>query len=122
MFINYYFPELKKKTNCFHVSELVDVFGHKSNVSIVMDFMDTDLEVIIKDPTIILSPANIKSYILQTLQVMWSRKLLISVAEPETVWRSGWDENDKIQYSERYLYSLPSFQYLLIKGKLKTKP
>ena len=83
MFKNYYFPELKKKTNCFHVSELVDVFGHKSNVSIVMDFMDTDLEVIIKDPTIILSPANIKSYILQTLQVMWSRKLLISVAEPE---------------------------------------
>jgi cyclin-dependent kinase 7 len=47
----------------------VDVFGHKSNVSIVMDFMDTDLEVIIKDPSIILSPANIKSYILQTLQV-----------------------------------------------------
>jgi cyclin-dependent kinase 7 len=34
-----------------------------------MDFMDTDLEVIIKDPSIILSPANIKSYILQTLQV-----------------------------------------------------
>ena len=92
MFKNYYFPELKKKKNCFHVSELVDVFGHKSNVSIVMDFMDTDLEVIIKDPTIILSPANIKSYILQTLQVMWSRKLLISVAEPETVWRSGWDD------------------------------
>jgi hypothetical protein len=50
-------------------SELVDVFGHKSNVSLVMDFMDTDLEVIIKDPTIILSPANIKSYILQTLLV-----------------------------------------------------
>ena len=47
----------------------MDVFGHKSNVSIVMDFMDTDLEVIIKDPSIILSPANIKSYILQTLQV-----------------------------------------------------
>jgi len=50
-----------------NVIELVDVFGHKSNVSIVMDFMDTDLEIIIKDPGIVLTPANIKSYTLQTL-------------------------------------------------------
>jgi len=50
-----------------NIIELVDVFGHKSNVSIVMDFMDTDLEVIIKDTSIILSAANIKSYVLQTL-------------------------------------------------------
>jgi len=50
-----------------NIIELVDVFGHKSNVSIVMDFMDTDLEIIIKDPSIVLTPANIKSYILQTL-------------------------------------------------------
>lgn len=50
-----------------NIIELVDVFGHKSNVSIVMDFMDTDLEIIIKDQSIILTPANIKSYILQTL-------------------------------------------------------
>jgi len=50
-----------------NVIELVDVFGHKSNVSIVMDFMDTDLEVIIKDTSIVLSAANIKSYILQTI-------------------------------------------------------
>ena len=43
------------------------MFGHRSNVSIVMDFMDTDLEIIIKDQGIILTPANIKSYVLQTL-------------------------------------------------------
>lgn len=47
---------------------LLDVFGHMSNVSLVFDFMDTDLEVIIKDNTIILTTANIKSYIIQTLQ------------------------------------------------------
>ncbi|KAL7638142.1 UNVERIFIED_CONTAM: hypothetical protein RMT77_011767 [Armadillidium vulgare] len=48
---------------------LLDVFGYKSNVSLVFDFMDTDLEVIIKDTeNIILSPANIKAYILQTLK------------------------------------------------------
>jgi len=50
-----------------NIIELVDVFGHVSSVSIVMDFMDTDLEVIIKDPSLVLTPANIKSYILQTL-------------------------------------------------------
>lgn len=47
---------------------LSDVFGHKSNVSLVFDFMDTDLEVIIKDSTIVLTPANIKAYLLMTLQ------------------------------------------------------
>ena len=30
-----------------NIIELVDVFGHVSSVSIVMDFMDTDLEVTI---------------------------------------------------------------------------
>ena len=47
--------EIKHK----NIIELVDVFGHRSNVSIVMDFMDTDLEIIIKDTSIILTPANI---------------------------------------------------------------
>ncbi|XP_046855952.1 cyclin-dependent kinase 7-like isoform X2 [Xenia sp. Carnegie-2017] len=46
---------------------LLDVFGHKSNVSLVFDFMETDLEVIIKDTSIMLTPAHIKSFILMTL-------------------------------------------------------
>nr|CAD7200126.1 unnamed protein product [Timema douglasi] len=46
----------------------MDVFGHKSNVSLVFDFMDTDLEVIIKDTSIVLTPANVKAYMLMTLQ------------------------------------------------------
>ena len=46
---------------------LRDVFGHKSNVSLVMDFMDTDLEIVIKDERLVLTPANIKAYTLQTL-------------------------------------------------------
>lgn len=45
-----------------------DVFGYKSNVSLVFDFMATDLEVIIKDTNIVLTPANIKAYVLMTLQ------------------------------------------------------
>jgi len=47
---------------------LLDVFGHKSNISLVFDFMETDLEVIVKDTNIVLTPANIKSYMLMTLQ------------------------------------------------------
>ncbi|ALC48355.1 Cdk7 [Drosophila busckii] len=47
---------------------LVDVFGQLSNVSLVFDFMDTDLEVIIKDQKIILTQANIKSYAIMTLR------------------------------------------------------
>ncbi|XP_069679877.1 cyclin-dependent kinase 7 isoform X2 [Periplaneta americana] len=51
-----------------NIINLMDVFGHKSNVSLVFDFMDTDLEVIIKDNNIVLTPANIKAYMLMTLQ------------------------------------------------------
>jgi len=47
---------------------LLDVFGHKSNISLVFDFMETDLEVVIKDTSIVLSPANVKSYLIMTLQ------------------------------------------------------
>ena len=46
----------------------MDVFGHRSNVSLVFDFMDTDLEVIIKDLNIVLTPPHIKAYVVMTLE------------------------------------------------------
>jgi cyclin-dependent kinase 7 len=49
-----------------NVIGLLDVFGHRSNVSLVFDYMDTDLEVIIKDTNIVLTLAHIKAYMLQT--------------------------------------------------------
>lgn len=51
-----------------NVIGLLDVFGHKSNVSLVFDFMDTDLEVVIKDQKIVLAPADIKAYTIMTLK------------------------------------------------------
>ena len=51
-----------------NVIGLLDVFGHKSNISLIFDFMDTDLEVIIRDPSILLTPGHIKAYVLMTLQ------------------------------------------------------
>ncbi|RDD45193.1 Cyclin-dependent kinase 7 [Trichoplax sp. H2] len=47
---------------------LLDVFGHKSNISLVFDYMEADLEVIIKDSSIILTNAHIKQYIIMTLR------------------------------------------------------
>ncbi|XP_074595217.1 cyclin-dependent kinase 7-like [Brevipalpus obovatus] len=47
---------------------LLDVFGHRSNISLVFDFMETDLERIIKDTKFVLTPAIVKSYMLMTLK------------------------------------------------------
>jgi len=47
---------------------LLDVFGQKSNISLVFDFCETDLEVIIKDTNIVLTQPHIKAYIIMTLQ------------------------------------------------------
>lgn len=44
-----------------------DVFGYGSNVSLVFDFMDTDLEVIIKDSRTVFTPSHIKAYSLMTI-------------------------------------------------------
>ena len=40
----------------------MEVFVHKQNVYIAYEFMDYDLEIVIKDPTIHLSPESVKSY------------------------------------------------------------
>eukprot|EP01103_Thecamoeba_quadrilineata_P019317 TRINITY_DN7769_c0_g1_i1.p1 TRINITY_DN7769_c0_g1~~TRINITY_DN7769_c0_g1_i1.p1 ORF type:complete len:360 (+),score=60.95 TRINITY_DN7769_c0_g1_i1:62-1081(+) len=45
-----------------NIIKLVDVFSYNSNIYLVFDFMVTDLEQIIKDKNILLSPADIKSY------------------------------------------------------------
>ena len=47
LFTVYFLREIKLLQEVKHenIIELVDVFGHVSSVSIVMDFMDTDLEV-----------------------------------------------------------------------------
>eukprot|EP01135_Chromosphaera_perkinsii_P002979 Nk52_evm1s232 gene=Nk52_evmTU1s232 len=48
---------------------LLDVFGkRKANVNLVFEFMDTDLEILIKEKSIIFKAADIKRIILMTLQ------------------------------------------------------
>lgn len=47
---------------------LLDSFGQRSNISLVFDFMDTDLEVLIKDNSVVFTLPHIKAYVLQTLK------------------------------------------------------
>lgn len=51
-----------------NIINLLDVFGYKSEVSLVFEFMETDLEIVIRDTSIAITPAHIKSYILMTLE------------------------------------------------------
>ncbi|XP_065832772.1 cyclin-dependent kinase 7-like [Oscarella lobularis] len=51
-----------------NVISLLDVFGHNSEISLVFDYMDTDLEVIVRDTSLVLTMANIKRYLIMTLQ------------------------------------------------------
>jgi len=62
--------EIKLQQELKHpnILSLLDVIGHRNNISLVFDFMHTDLEVLIRDTSIVLSPANIKSFAIMTLQ------------------------------------------------------
>ena len=44
------------------------MFGTKNNISLVIPFMETDLERVIKEPSMILGAADIKSYAMMTLR------------------------------------------------------
>eukprot|EP00128_Syssomonas_multiformis_P015658 Colp12_sorted_trinity150504_noHs@19507 len=62
--------EIKMLRELHHsnVISLLDVFSHKQNVSLVFEFCETDLEVIIKDKSIIFETSDIKSYMLMMLR------------------------------------------------------
>lgn len=51
-----------------NVIELVDVFMAQSNLNLVLEFLPADLEMIIKDSSILFTQADIKSWILMTLR------------------------------------------------------
>uniref|UniRef100_A0A1I7WDU7 Cyclin-dependent kinase 7 n=1 Tax=Heterorhabditis bacteriophora TaxID=37862 RepID=A0A1I7WDU7_HETBA len=51
----------------FNYFQLRDVIGSRTNIQLVFDFMETDLEHVVKDNTIILMPSHIKNMTMQTL-------------------------------------------------------
>lgn len=60
--------KLLKELKSPNIIELIDAFPHKGNLHLVFEFMETDLEAVIRDRNIVLSPADIKSYIQMTLK------------------------------------------------------
>ena len=48
--------------------KLMDVFSSKTNLNLVLEFLDTDLEIIIKDRTLVFLPADIKSWMAMTFR------------------------------------------------------
>ncbi|KAL3651899.1 Cyclin-dependent kinase D-1 [Castilleja foliolosa] len=60
--------KLLKELKDPYIIELIDAFPHKGNLHLVFEFMETDMEAVIRDRNIFLSPADIKSYIKMTLK------------------------------------------------------
>ncbi|XP_010036922.2 cyclin-dependent kinase D-3 [Eucalyptus grandis] len=60
--------KLLKEIKDPNIIELIDAFPHKGNLHLVFEFMETDLEAVIRDRNIFLSPADIKSYLQMTLK------------------------------------------------------
>lgn len=50
--------------SCFDHFQLMDIFMYKHNVYLVFEFMEYDLECVIKDRNVVLTPADIKSFML----------------------------------------------------------
>ncbi|KAG8699784.1 TFIIH complex serine/threonine-protein kinase subunit kin28 [Ceratobasidium sp. 394] len=51
-----------------NVIELLDVFSSKTNLNLVLEFLETDLEAVIKDRSSVFLPADIKSWMAMTLR------------------------------------------------------
>jgi cyclin-dependent kinase 7 len=48
--------------------QLLDVFSSKQNVNLVLEFLDTDLEAVIRDKSLIFQNADIKSWTAMSLR------------------------------------------------------
>ncbi|KAJ7230704.1 kinase-like domain-containing protein [Mycena pura] len=59
-----YLRELKHQ----NIIELLDVFSSKTNLNLVLEFLDSDLEMIIKDRALVFLPADIKSWMAMTFR------------------------------------------------------
>jgi cyclin-dependent kinase 7 len=51
-----------------NVIELVDVFESSNNLNLVLEFLPSDLEMLIKDRSVLFGPGDVKSWLLMTLR------------------------------------------------------
>ncbi|CAL5374226.1 unnamed protein product [Camellia sinensis] len=59
--------KLLKELQDPNIIEPIDAFHHKGNLHLVFEFMETDLEAVIRDRNIVLLLADVKSYLQMTL-------------------------------------------------------
>lgn len=57
-----------EKKLCPFPFQLLDVFSSKTNLNLVLEFLDSDLEMIIKDRSLVFLPADIKSWMAMTFR------------------------------------------------------
>ncbi|KAK9838165.1 hypothetical protein WJX81_005984 [Elliptochloris bilobata] len=62
--------KLLKELHSPYIVRLLDVFPHKRNLSLVFEYMESDLEALIKDRALILSEADVKSYMQMLLRAL----------------------------------------------------
>lgn len=48
--------------------KLLDVFSTKQNLNLVLEFLDTDLELVIRDRSLVFLPTDIKSWMAMTFR------------------------------------------------------
>ncbi|KAG9294275.1 hypothetical protein G9A89_021634 [Geosiphon pyriformis] len=62
--------EIKSLRELTHpnVIKLLDCYSHKSNLNLVLEYLDSDLEMIIKEKSVIFEPGHVKSWMLMTLR------------------------------------------------------
>jgi cyclin-dependent kinase 7 len=54
------------KSNAY--DQLLDVFSNKTNLNLVLEYLDTDLEAVIKDRALIFQAGDIKSWMAMTFK------------------------------------------------------
>ncbi|ODV96882.1 hypothetical protein PACTADRAFT_39453 [Pachysolen tannophilus NRRL Y-2460] len=62
--------EMKYLQELRHVNiiELIDIYSEHNGLNLILEYLPYDLEMLIKDKSIIFTPANIKSWMLMTLR------------------------------------------------------
>jgi len=48
--------------------KLIDVYSLKTNINLVLEYLETDLEMVIKDKSLVFMAADIKSWMLMMLR------------------------------------------------------